>query len=313
MDFLLRSRSTVSGLPSRRQVMDAYRGILREARAFFDDTTRDFITTYAKREFRKNHHDKKTQRSRRKLQGARTTIHLLERANAHHFKDVVSVLEYGYGRKGPRKVQLLHAMAKIAPRDLVFGNLREVAKYRPAFYAIAERQFGTKKLTVSNEELKSKHPLNVAKMQDRHWHQLRHRTVPPIDRPTMELVEERARTGAVTNSLLRCKDLSAEDARVLRMWEQRWVKLPQKAQVIRYYRALLTNMDIMDVRIDMVPNKGKYLKSMPRRNILDASGAVKPDLIPKKAFTFHKSSLAGKKPPSTANSIDVFNPPSPAM
>ncbi|KAJ1661688.1 hypothetical protein IW140_006318 [Coemansia sp. RSA 1813] len=292
--------------------MHAYRGILREARAFFDENTRDFITSYTRKEFRKNLYDKKTARAQRKIKGARTTLHLLERANAHKFKDVISVLEYGYGRKGPRKVEMLQATAKIRPRERVFGNLREVAKYRPAFYAIAERQFGVKKLTVSEEPLKSKHPLNVAKMQDRHWEHIRHRTVPPIDQSTMDLIEERARTGSVTNILLKSKDISADDAEMLQMWEQRWVKKPNKSQVIRYYRALLDiNMAVMDVSVEMVPNKGKYWKAMPRRNVLDASGAVKPDLIPKKAFTFRTSSLAGKKSPSSANGIDVLNlPPS---
>ncbi|KAJ2548404.1 hypothetical protein EV175_004843 [Coemansia sp. RSA 1933] len=311
MEFLLRSKGAVPGFPSRLQVMHTYRGILREARAFFDETTRDFITTYAKQEFRRNHQDKKVKRIQRKLLGARTTLHLLQRANSHRFKDAVSVLAYGYGRKGPRKVQLLHAMAGIAPREQIFGNLREVARYRPAFYAIAARQFGRHKLVVCDEQLKSRHPLNVAKMQDVHWNFIRHRTVPPIDRSTMALLEQRARTGVITNALLNSKELPPDDAHALRLWENRWVKFPPRSQAIRYYRALLTmNTSVMDVTIDMVPNTAKYRKKLPRRNVRNASGAVKPDLVPKKSFAFHASPLAGKKRPSTANPVDLLGLPS---
>ncbi|KAJ2692640.1 hypothetical protein GGH99_001603 [Coemansia sp. RSA 1285] len=320
MDFLLRSRGTASSmynqlpLAARRKALDVYRGLLKEARAFFDETTRDFITTYTKQEFRRNQHDKKILRVRRKLRNASTSLHLLQRANAHRFRDAVSVLEYGYGRKGPRKVEMLHAMAKIRPRERVFGNLREVARYRPAFYALAEKQFGTKKLVVSNGSLKSRHPLNVAKMQDRHWDHIRHRLLPPIDQSTMDIVEERASTGVIVNALLRpnatinttTMDVSPRDMEMLRQWEQRWVRFPRKSQTVRYYRALLDKgMAVMDVTVDMVPNKAKYWKAMPRRNARDGSGAVKPDLIPKKSFTFRHSPLAGKKPPSRANGIDV--------
>ncbi|KAI9503755.1 hypothetical protein GGI25_003857 [Coemansia spiralis] len=306
MEFLLRSKSDYSKLPSRQQVTTVYRGILKQARAFFDENTRDFIQAYAKQQFRINLHDRKVDRARRKVKSARTTLHLLERANTHRYKDVMSVLEYGYGRKGPRKVEMLQATAGVSRREQVFGNLREVARYRPAFYAIANNQFGTKKLIVSDESLKSKHPLNVAKMQDIHWRHVRYRIMPPIDRATMNLLEKRAQTGVITSALIASGELTDDEAHMVRKWEQRWVKIPMRNQVVRFYRTLLDmNMVVMGAQVKMVPNKGKYHKSLPRRNILDGTGAVKPDLIPKKVYTFERSQFAGRKPPRTANSIDL--------
>ncbi|KAJ2711311.1 hypothetical protein H4R23_006402, partial [Coemansia sp. Cherry 401B] len=203
--------------------MAVYRGILQNARMFFDDTTREFVQSYAKQQFRINQHDQKTTRAHRKLKNARTTMHLLERANKHVFKDVLSVLEFGYGRKGPRKPMMLESTVGIGVREEIFGSLHTVAKYRPAFYALAVHQLGESRLNVNPQTLRSSHPLNVAKMQDAHWRTVRHQLLPPVDAATMEVLEHRARTGTVDNE---DAGLTPEDAELVRKWTARWVRMP---------------------------------------------------------------------------------------
>ncbi|KAJ1956433.1 hypothetical protein GGI12_005307, partial [Dipsacomyces acuminosporus] len=282
-------------------VMGVYRGILKQARAFFDENTREFIQSFARAKFRSNLKDRKAERACKKLCNARTAMHLLERANMHRFKDVVSVLEFGYGRKGPRKMDMLSAAACIGRREAIFGNLREVARYRPAFYAIAKNQFGEKKLEVNPNTLKSKNNLNIAKMQDVHWSGIRHRVLPPVNQTTMELLEERARTGVIDTT----RRMSDRHRAVVSKWQQQWVKMPHKRQIIRYYRELLTQITQMDVSTEMVPNTALYRKSIARRSTKNAAGVDKPTRVPKKVFTFKASLLAGKKPPSTANIVDL--------
>ncbi|KAJ2812350.1 hypothetical protein FBU31_007610, partial [Coemansia sp. 'formosensis'] len=128
------------------------------------------------------------------------------------------------------------ATAGLGKREEIFGNLEQVSKYRPAFYAIAKDCLGEKKLLVNPLALRSKQPLNVAKMQDKHWADVRHKIKPPVDKATMAVLEGRARTGIVdTTSLL----VSEEDKSALERWTKTWVKMPPKRQIIRYYRTLL--------------------------------------------------------------------------
>ncbi|KAJ2157824.1 hypothetical protein GGF46_004217 [Coemansia sp. RSA 552] len=304
MDFLLRSAGDCQQLPSRVQVMRIYRGILREARSFFDDTTREFVQSYAKEQFRRNMDDRKAVRARRKLKNARTTLHLLQRANTHQFKSVLSVLENGYGQKGPRKPIMLEATVGIGRREEVFGNLNEVARYRPAFYALVAHRLGKGKLLVNQESLRSNHPLNVAKMQDRHWEQIRHKAAPPVDAATMEMLEERARTGIVVSSAL--QSCSSQDAELLRRWEARWVRFPRKQDVRRFYRKLLESLCRMEVTTKLVPNTGKYGEDgLARRNTDIAPGIEKPDLVPKKIYTFVDSTVTLKRPLEEASIIDI--------
>ncbi|KAI9472787.1 hypothetical protein IWW42_002545 [Coemansia sp. RSA 1085] len=289
-------------MPSRQEVMRLYRGLLRNARAFFDDTSREFIQSETKRLFRQNHNDVMLDRVHRKLTGARTTLHLLERANKHIFKDALSVLGYGYGRKGPRKLVMLEATVGVEVREEIFGSVHDVEKYRPAFFALAKHQMGLDKLSVNKDTLRSEHPINVAKMQDEHWKKIRHSVLPPVDAATMDILEERASTGVITSS---AQYLNPDYAHVIRAWEERWVKFPEKRQVRRLYRRLLESIDRMDVTTVMVPNPGKYLDERPRRTTELAPGVDKPDLIPKKVYSFVKSPMAGKQEPEDANIIDT--------
>ncbi|KAJ2847053.1 hypothetical protein IWW36_004051 [Coemansia brasiliensis] len=289
-------------MPTRQEVMRLYRGLLKNARAFFDDTTREFIQTETKKLFRKNHNDIMLDRVHRKLNGARTTLHLLERANQHIFKDVLSVLGYGYGRKGPRKLVMLEATVGVEVREEIFGSVHDVEKYRPAFFALAKYQLGVDKLYVNKDTLRSNHPINVAKMQDEHWKKIRHQVLPPVDAATMDILEERASSGIVTSS---AQYLNPEYAHVIKAWEERWVKFPERRQVRRFYRRLLESIDRMDVTTVMVPNPGKYLNEKARRTTEFAPGVEKPDLIPKKVYRFVKSPLAGKQQPENANIIDI--------
>ncbi|KAJ2110350.1 hypothetical protein IW146_005947 [Coemansia sp. RSA 922] len=282
--------------------MGVYRGILKQARAFFDDNTSEFIQSYAKSKFRGGLHDRNHERAHKRLRNARTTMHLLERANKHRYADVVSVLEFGYGRKGPRRVHMINAIAGLGKREEIFGSLEQVSKYRPAFYAIAKNYLGESKLQVNPLVLRSKQPLNVAKMQDRYWSDIRHKIKPPVDKATMAVLEERARTGIIdTTSLL----ASEEDKSALERWTKTWVKMPPKRQIIRYYRTLLEQVTMMEVKTVEVPNTGKYVKSVARRNTVDAVGREKPDLVPKKNYVFTKSLLSGKRGLGEANLIDI--------
>ncbi|KAJ2663899.1 hypothetical protein IW148_002225 [Coemansia sp. RSA 1199] len=300
MEFLLRTQKECSRAPTRAQVALVYRGILKNARMFFDDTTREFIQTYAKLKFRTNLHDSDTERARKKLTQATTTLHLLERANKGLFKDVISVLEYGYGRKGPRKLIMLEATVGIGQREQVFGTLSEVEKYRPAFFALAKYQLGCEKLTVSSEALKSTSPLNIAKAQDAHWERIQHRLLPPIDASTMNMLEDRANTGVITSAaMLACSD--PQTANLVQEWERVWIKIPEKRSVRRYYRRLLESMVRMDVSTRMVDNPGKYKGNMARRSAIDTA---KPDLIPERIYAFVESSMAGHTQPSHANAVD---------
>ncbi|KAJ1897297.1 hypothetical protein LPJ66_003449 [Kickxella alabastrina] len=301
MDFLLRSKKLRTAPPNRQQVMHIYRGILKQARSFFDENAREFIQSFAQKKFRIGIHDRKPGRPRIKLRNARATMHLLERANMHRFKDVVSVLEYAYGRKGPRRTDMLKATAGIGKREEIFGNLRQVAHYRPAFYAIAQNQYGEKKLEVNPNVLKSRHPLNVAKMQDMHWADIRRKVLPPVDTDIMRMLEGRAQYGEVDTTV----GLEPEMKDLVRKWEARWVNMPPKRQVVRYYRALLEQVTEMRVEQQMVPNTGKYVKSMARHNTRTAAGLEKPDFVPKSTYSFTRSSIAGKRPPPSVNSIDI--------
>ncbi|KAJ2791750.1 hypothetical protein GGI18_000919 [Coemansia linderi] len=282
MEFLLRTKPSSAAPPSRDKVISVYRGILRQARAFFDDNTSEFIQSYAKSKFRGGRYDRNHERSHKRLRNARTTMHLLERANKHRFVDV--------------------ATAGLGKREEIFGNLEQVSKYRPAFYAIAKNYLGESKLQVSPLVLRSKQPLNVAKMQDRHWSDIRHKIKPPVDKATMAVLEERARTGVVD---LTSSVASEEDKIALERWTKIWVKMPPKRQIIRYYRALLEQVTMMEVEILEVPNTGKYVKSMARRNTVDAMGREKPDFVPKKSYVFTKSLLSGKRGLGMASIIDL--------
>ncbi|KAJ2900552.1 hypothetical protein GGI21_002269 [Coemansia aciculifera] len=282
--------------------MAVYRGLLKQARAFFDDNTSDFIQSYTKAKFRIGIHQADPDRAHKHLRSARTTMHLLERANKHRFVDVISVLEFGYGRKGPRRVQMVNATAGLGKREEIFGSLEQVSKYRPAFYAMAKHSLGESKLRVNPQILRSKQPLNVAKMQDKHWSDIRHKIKPPVDKATMAVLEERAHTGIVNTSRLLA---SQEDKDALERWTGVWVKMPPKRQVRRYYRTLLEQVSMMQVTTIDVPNTGKYLKSMARHSTVDALGREKPDLVPKKTYTFTKSALAGKRGLGVVNAIDI--------
>lgn len=278
MKFLLnpsRAPPSAKNPLHRIRVIRVYRGILKQARSFFDDTTRDFIAQFAQLHFRYSQHDLKHDRVRKKLRNALTNLHQLERANQlGKYKDVMSVLEFGYGRRGPRRMLMLKATAGIGKREEIFGNLDKVARYRPAFFAIAQHEFGRKKLEVPEQMLKSRHPLNVAKMQDKHWKDnIRQRLMPPVDRDTMRVLEQRASTGQL---LLNEKVTDPRDRELLERWTQRWAKTPHTSQIIRYYRALLQNITMIE----------EHLASPTR-------------------FTFYKSSLAGRKPPSSVNIIDT--------
>ncbi|KAJ2709078.1 hypothetical protein H4R19_004432 [Coemansia spiralis] len=303
MEFLLRTGPGLQRQPTREQVMGVYRGILREAREFFDDTTRAFIKDYTRSQFKRYLYDKKGGH----LKWARTTQHLLERANRHMFKDVVSVLEYGYRLKGPGKRELMDAMVGVSPKEQIFGNLHEVARYRPAFYALAAHQVGESKLHANTEALRSQHPLNIAKTQDAHWEQLRYKLTPPVDRATMDMLEERTRTGVVMSSALRANLAkgNADDVALVQKWEARWVRVPPKRQISRYYRSLLGSVSVMDVETVMVANTGKYAGGKARRHTTMDDGSDKPDMVPKRVYTFTKSSMAGNRPPQEASAIDV--------
>ncbi|KAJ2498063.1 hypothetical protein GGH96_004605 [Coemansia sp. RSA 1972] len=267
---------------------------------FFDDTTREFIQSFAKLKFRANLHDSDSERARKKLTQATTTLHLLERANKGVFKDVISVLEYGYGRKGPRKPIMLEATVGIGQREQVFGTLSEVEKYRPAFYALASYQLGRDKLTVSPEALKSTNPLNIAKAQDAHWSRIQHRLLPPIDAATMTMLEDRANTGTIVSAgVLACSDPHTME--LVQEWEQMWIKVPEARSVRRYYRRLLESVVRMDVTTRMVDNPGKYKGGMARRSAIDTE---KPDLIPERIYAFVESSMAGHQQPSPASAVD---------
>ncbi|KAJ1759326.1 hypothetical protein LPJ58_002325 [Coemansia sp. RSA 1591] len=300
MEFLLRTQQECTRAPTRAQVMIVYRGILKNARMFFDDTTREFIQTYAKQKFRTNLHDSDVGRARKKLTQSTTALHLLERANKGVFTDVISVLEYGYGRKGPRKPIMLEATVGIGRREQVFGTLHEVEKYRPAFFALASYQLGRDKLTVSSEALKSTNPLNIAKAQDAHWARIQHRLLPPIDASTMTMLEDRANTGTIVSAArLACSD--AHTMELVEEWERVWIKVPEARSVRRYYRRLLESVVRMDVTTRMVDNPGKYEGNMARRSAIDTP---KPDLIPERIYAFVESSMAGHTQPSHANSVD---------
>ncbi|KAJ2405151.1 hypothetical protein GGI10_005416 [Coemansia sp. RSA 2530] len=266
MEFLLRTKPSSAAPPSRDKVISVYRGILRQARAFFDDNTSEFIQSYAKSKFRGGRYDRNHERSHKRLRNART------------------------------------ATAGLGKREEIFGNLEQVLKYRPAFYAIAKNYLGESKLQVSPLVLRSKQPLNVAKMQDRHWSDIRHKIKPPVDKATMAVLEERARTGVVD---LTSSVASEEDKIALERWTKIWVKMPPKRQIIRYYRALLEQVTMMEVEILEVPNTGKYVKSMARRNTVDAMGREKPDFVPKKSYVFTKSLLSGKRGLGMASIIDL--------
>ncbi|KAJ2617455.1 hypothetical protein H4S08_000297 [Coemansia sp. RSA 1365] len=194
-------------------------------------------------------------------------------------------------------------MVGIKKEEEVFGNLHDMAQYRPAFYALAMHQLGKSKVEVDKQNLKSLHPLNVAKTQDARWESLRYRVAPPVDEATMEILEERARTGIIRNPAL--QDCSVRDAVLIRRWEERWVILPPRRQVCRYYRSLLESVSMMVVSTRMVPNKSKYLKSRARRNTDIAPGIEKPEFVPEKTYSFVKSIYAGKKSPQEANIIDI--------
>ncbi|KAJ2102639.1 hypothetical protein GGI01_001541 [Coemansia sp. RSA 376] len=266
MEFLLRTKPLSVAPPSRSKVMGVYRGILKQARAFFDDNTSEFIQSYAKAKFRGGLHDRNHERAHKRLRNARTAI------------------------------------AGLGKREEIFGNLEQVSKYRPAFYAIAKNYLGESKLQVNPLVLRSKQPLNVAKMQDRYWSDIRHKIKPPVDKATMAVLEERARTGIIdTTSLL----ASEEDKSALELWTKTWVKMPPKRQIIRYYRTLLEQVTMMEVKTVEVPNTGKYVKSMARRNTVDAVGREKPDFVPKKHYVFAKSLLSGKRGLGEANLIDI--------
>ncbi|KAJ1946316.1 hypothetical protein FBU59_002056 [Linderina macrospora] len=277
-------------------VVPLYRGILKEARKFFDLPTRTFIQNLAKQKFRLNSRDRLPKRARQKVQKARTNLHLLERANSHRFVDMVSVLEYGYGCKGPLRVDLMRAMAGVGKREQVFGSMGNVERYRPAFYAIAREQFG-EKLEVNVNVLKSRNNLNVAKMQDKRWEEVRWKIVPPVDVETLKSVERFAESGVVDNTV----GMSDMEREVVRRWERRWVEMPRKRQVQRVYRELLTRMSAMTVSEVEVANPAKYRKDIVRRNGSDRLA----DTVPKKKYSFIRSPLAGKKKPSVANAVDL--------
>ncbi|KAJ2370919.1 hypothetical protein IW150_004842, partial [Coemansia sp. RSA 2607] len=166
-------------------------------------------------------------------------------------------------------------------REEIFGSLHSVALYRPAFYAIAKNQYGEDKLNVNKNTLRSRNPLNVAKMQDSHWDVIRRKVLPPVDTNTMQVLEERAQSGLVDT----ISRLDPELANIVKVWESRWVKMPPPRQVIRYYRALLNQVTEMQV-----------LKEAP----INAKGPQQ-----KTKYLFRKSSLADKRPPPLANLIDT--------
>ncbi|KAJ2753774.1 hypothetical protein GGI19_002895 [Coemansia pectinata] len=217
---------------------------------------------------------------------------------APHIKKGMS---YPYGHKELTTENYM-ATAGLGKREEIFGNLEQVSKYRPTFFAIAKNYLGESKLQVNPLVLRSKQPLNVAKMQDKHWSDIRHKIKPPVDKATMAVLEERARTGIIdTTSWL----ASEEDRSALERWTKTWVKMPPKRQIIRYYRTLLEQVTMMEVKPVEVPNTGKYVKSMARRNTVDAVGREKPDLVPKKSYVFTKSLLSGKRGLGAANLIDM--------
>ncbi|KAJ1720771.1 hypothetical protein LPJ53_004629 [Coemansia erecta] len=188
--------------PSRESVLGVYRGILRQARMFFDENSREFIQTFAKKKFRENMHDPKN-------------------------------------------------------------------------------QYGEDKLSVNKNMLRSRNPLNVAKMQDSHWDTIRRKVLPPVDTNTMRVLEERAQCGIVDTVNKMDPDLAG----IVRTWESRWVKMPPPRQIIRYYRTLLNQVTEMQVLKETTPD-------------------AKPSAQGTK-YMFRKSSLADKRPPPLANPIDI--------
>ncbi|KAJ2765058.1 hypothetical protein IWQ57_004925, partial [Coemansia nantahalensis] len=199
------------------------------------------------------------------------------------------------------------AMVGISPKEKIFGNVNEVARYRPAFYALAAHHAGKQKLQVNTEALRSQHPLNIAKAQDAYWEQLRYKLTPPLDRATMELLEERTRTGAVVSSALRASRAkgNAGDAALVQKWEARWVRVPPARQISRYYRHLLGSVSTIDVTTVMVANEGKYAGGKARRRTTMDDGSDKPDMVPKKVYTLVRSCMAGSRPAQPASAIDV--------
>ncbi|KAJ2000289.1 hypothetical protein GGI04_004215 [Coemansia thaxteri] len=118
----------------------------------------------------------------------------------------------------------------------------------------------------------------------------------------MKVLEDRARTGTIDSTSNLVTD---EEREVVQRWMQTWVKMPPKRQVIRYYRALLEQITMMEVKVQLVPNTGKYAKSMARHNTCDALGHEKPDTVPKKSYVFSQSKLAGKRGLDDANVVDM--------
>ncbi|KAJ2638480.1 hypothetical protein GGF40_001616 [Coemansia sp. RSA 1286] len=229
-------------------------------------------------------HDLKPGRPAKKLKSAQTALHLLERANSHKLKSVLSVLEYAYGRKGPRRTEMMKQ---------IFGNLNRVSRYRPTFYAIAKNHFGEKKMQVNKDTLKSRHPLNVAKMQDKHWEEIKHRLPLPVSPAIMNMLEKRAQNGIVSIT----EGMDGSQAWLVNQWVDRWVKLPPRRQIIRYYRALLEQVTEMRIEKVVASSQDKVCKPDSKRL----------DVVRKRNFVFRKSPLSGKRPLPLVNSIDIAN------
>ncbi|KAJ2857118.1 hypothetical protein J3B02_001210 [Coemansia erecta] len=171
---------------------------------------------------------------------------------------------------------------------------------------MAKNHFGEKKMQVNKEALKSRHPLNIAKMQDRHWEEIRRRVAVPVSPKVMNMLEKRAEDGIIKITR-EMSELDSVQAQLVNQWVGRWVKMPPKRQIIRYYRSLLEQITEMKVEKILVPNQVNFYRSMARKNTRTESGREEPDLVPKRSFMFRKSPLSGKRPLPPVSCIDIAN------
>ncbi|PVU95542.1 hypothetical protein BB561_001756 [Smittium simulii] len=185
---------------SKKVVRLIYRQILCQARAFFDDNSREFIKICARQRFRQWKNEENVLKRNNKISTARNYLGKLTRANQGDIRSMQKILELGYGRSGKLKYALLQKTTGLNSISDMNSSILKFKLEMPFLCYLMEKQLGSFKklkpvLTTSRRILKK----NLANLQIKQYEKILGILNPPLPISTIKLIEARANSGIIND------------------------------------------------------------------------------------------------------------------
>ncbi|PVV02137.1 hypothetical protein BB560_003417 [Smittium megazygosporum] len=199
MDLFTRSFSPTKVF-HKSQTITLYRKILKNARCFFDDNSREFIKIRARQRFEKWKDLTEEKKILDKIKIAQGYLNYLERANKGDHKAIIKILRLGYARVGFLKYTILEKQANFKPPFKLYTDLSEFKANLPILYDLFLNQYKSSKALEVSLPLKNKLHKSVIKNRQKAFNlKLLDRLIPPMPILMVKILEARAASGKVND------------------------------------------------------------------------------------------------------------------